>query len=80
MTTLVIEDNSVQARQFVQYVRTLPFVTVKNEDKQAANGAALAEGKSAVRLSDKFRGAFSKEAGESFREHIKTMREEWDSI
>jgi hypothetical protein len=77
MTTLVIEDNSVQARQFVRYVRTLPFVRVKKEDKPAA---VLAEDKSAVRLSDKYRGAFSKEASESFLAHTKNMREEWDSI
>ena len=31
MTTLVIEDNSVQARQFIKFVRTLPFVTVRKE-------------------------------------------------
>jgi hypothetical protein len=31
MTTLIIEDNSVQARQFIKFVRTLPFVTVKKE-------------------------------------------------
>jgi len=33
-----------------------------------------------TKLSDKFRGVFSKEAGESFMEHTKNMREEWDSI
>ena len=33
-----------------------------------------------TKLSDKFRGVFSKEAGESFMEHTKSMREEWDSI
>jgi len=32
------------------------------------------------KLSDKFRGVFSKEAGKSFMEHTKNMREEWDSI
>jgi hypothetical protein len=33
-----------------------------------------------TKLSDKFRGVFSKEAGKSFMEHTKNMREEWDSI
>ena len=33
-----------------------------------------------TKLSDKFRGVFSKEAGKSFMEHTKSMREEWDSI
>ena len=32
------------------------------------------------KLSDRFRGAFSKEAGKSFIEHTKASREEWDSI
>ena len=36
--------------------------------------------KSATRLSDMFRGVLSKESAESFTEHIKTMREEWDDI
>jgi hypothetical protein len=79
MTTLVIEENSVQARQFVKYVRTLPFVTVKGEEA-SANGAALNEVKPAGRLSDMFRGVLSAESGDSFNAHIKTMREEWDDI
>jgi len=33
-----------------------------------------------TKLSDKFRGVFSKEAGESFMEHTKNMREEWNCI
>ena len=36
--------------------------------------------KPAMRLSDMFRGAFSKEDAESFIEHTKRMREEWDDI
>jgi|GEM_PF-6977770 len=30
------------------------------------------------RLSDKYRGVFSKEQGENLNKHIKQMREEWD--
>jgi len=36
--------------------------------------------KPTTRLSDKFRGVFSKESAESFNEHIKTMRNEWNDI
>jgi len=36
--------------------------------------------KPATRLSDMFRGVFSKEDAQSFNEHVKTMREEWDNI
>jgi|GEM_PF-6879339 len=31
MTTVIIEDNTPQAKKFVQYVRTLPFAKVKKE-------------------------------------------------
>ena len=36
--------------------------------------------KPATRLSDKFRGVFSKEDAKNFNEHIKTMRNEWTDI
>jgi len=31
MTTVIIEDSSVQAKRFVEFVRTLPFAKVKTE-------------------------------------------------
>ncbi len=31
------------------------------------------------KLSDKYRGIFSKEQGEELNKHIKQMREEWNS-
>jgi len=34
MTTVLIEDNHVQAKSFVEYARTLPFVTVVTEKKK----------------------------------------------
>jgi hypothetical protein len=35
--------------------------------------------KPAIRLSDMFRGALSKESAESFIKHTQIMREEWDT-
>ena len=35
---------------------------------------------SKIRLSDKYRGVFSKDAGKSFKEHTQLMREEWNNI
>ena len=32
-----------------------------------------------IKLSDKYRGVFSKEDAKSFNEHTQQMREEWDS-
>jgi len=36
--------------------------------------------KPSTRLSEMFRGVFSKEDAESFNEHVKRMRDEWDNI
>ena len=33
MTTVVIDNSSPQAKQFLKFVRTLPFATVKREKK-----------------------------------------------
>ena len=38
------------------------------------------EPKSTVRLSDLFRGVFSKDDAESFNKHTQTMRNEWPDI
>jgi hypothetical protein len=35
---------------------------------------------SKTKLSDKYRGVFSKEDAKRFKEHTQTMREEWDNI
>jgi len=35
MTTVLIEDNHVQAKSFVEYARTLPFATVITERKKS---------------------------------------------
>jgi len=35
MTTIIIEDNDVQANTFIDYVRTLPFATVVETKKKS---------------------------------------------
>ena len=35
MTTMIIEENSVQAKQFIKYARTLPFTTVVGGKKKS---------------------------------------------
>jgi len=35
MTTVVIEDNDVQAKSFIEYIRTLPFATVVGTKKKS---------------------------------------------
>ena len=41
MTTVIIEDNSIQARNFVEYARTLPFTTIVAEKKMSFEEAAM---------------------------------------
>ncbi|MDR2146539.1 MAG: hypothetical protein LBE91_08805 [Tannerella sp.] len=40
MTTLIIEDNSLQAKQFIRYARTLPFANVLETKKKSFEEAA----------------------------------------
>ena len=35
MTTIIIEENSPQARQLLEYIKTLPFATVMEEKKKS---------------------------------------------
>ena len=35
MTTMIIEDNSVQAKHFINFARTLPFATVVETKKKS---------------------------------------------
>jgi hypothetical protein len=55
-------------------VETLRATSLASEDRINSPNATLSK---TPRLSDQFRGVFSKEAGESFLKHIKEMREEW---
>jgi len=43
MTTMIIEENSVQARQFIKYARTLPFTQIKKEKAKAEHEFNLYE-------------------------------------
>ena len=46
MTTVIIREDNLQAKQFIKFVRTLPFAEVKRERKkpQSAWDKAIAEG------------------------------------
>jgi len=41
MTTILIESNNVQARNFVEYARTLPFTTVLEPEKKSFEEAGV---------------------------------------
>ncbi len=40
MTTIFIEENSPQAKQLLEYIKTLPFATVIEEKKENFHEAA----------------------------------------
>lgn len=40
MTTIIIEENSPQAKQLLEYIKTLPFATVVEEKKKSFREAA----------------------------------------
>lgn len=40
MTTIIIEENSPQAKKLLEYIKTLPFATVVEEKKKSFREAA----------------------------------------
>ena len=40
MTTVIIEENCLQAKQLLEYIKTLPFATVVEEKKKTFEEAA----------------------------------------
>lgn len=40
MTTIIIEENSPQARQLIAYIKTLPYATVVEEKKKSFRESA----------------------------------------
>ena len=44
MTTMIVEENSTQARIFVEYARTLPFVKIRENKTKNTWNEAIAEG------------------------------------
>ena len=40
MTTVIIENNSSQAKQLLEYIKTLPFATVVEEEQKSFSQAS----------------------------------------
>ena len=40
MTTIIIEDSSLQAKQLLEYIKTLPFATIVENKKESFSEAA----------------------------------------
>ncbi|MCL2039404.1 MAG: hypothetical protein FWG85_03130 [Bacteroidetes bacterium] len=43
MTTILIKDNNVNAKQFLEFARTLPYVEIVNEHSIPKYNAAVTE-------------------------------------
>ena len=63
MTTVLIEENSPQAKKLLEYIRTLPFATVVEEKKKSFREAA--EECNAVSV-DTFIGELDRQINEHF--------------
>jgi hypothetical protein len=71
MNTILLQINNQPALNLLYEMQALDLVKVLKE-------YPLPETK--TKLSDKYRGVFSKEAGKSFKEYTRLMREEWSNI
>ena len=69
MQTVLIEIDNQKAFNLLQELEQLHILRIIKEN--------VLESK--TKLSDKYRGVFSKEDAESFMQHTQTMRKEWDN-
>ena len=69
MQTLIIEIDDQKAFQLLQELEGLKILRIVKENQPETK----------TKLSDKYRGVFSKEDALSFNAHTQTMRKEWDN-
>ncbi len=69
-TTLLIQVTNQKALGLLHELEELQLIKVLKENFAPAK----------TKLSDKYRGVFTKEDAKSFNEHIQQMRSEWDNI
>jgi hypothetical protein len=70
MDTMLIQVTNQKAVGLLHELEELNLIKVLKENIDPAK----------PKLSDKYRGILSKEEGEKLNEHIKQMRNEWNSI
>jgi hypothetical protein len=71
MNTILLQVNNQPTLNLLYEMQALDLVKVLEEHPLPL---------SKTKLSDKYRGVFSKEAGKSFKKHTQLMRKEWDNI
>ena len=70
-STMTIQVSNQKAMDILNNMCSLQLIKVLNETPVLPTN---------TRLSEKYRGAFSKEDAQSFDTHYKTMRDEWNNI
>lgn len=68
--TMLIEVTDQKARRLLHELEELNLIKVLKENPDTEK----------IKLSEKYKGVFSKEDARSFDEHTKKMREEWGSF
>jgi len=66
--TLVIKITNKKAVKLLHDLEELNLIKILDETVKPP----------VIKLSDKYRGVFSKEDAKSFNEHTQTLRKEWD--
>ena len=69
MQTVIVEIRNKKAFQLLQELEGLHVLKIIKEN--------VLENK--TKLSDKYKGVFSKEDAKNFNKHTQTMRKEWDN-
>lgn len=62
-TTIIIDDNSIQAKQLIEYIKTLPFAKVVDNKKNTLEEAAAEYGSVSV---DEFIGELRNQVDKHF--------------
>lgn len=70
MDTMLIQLTNQKAAGLLHEMEELHLIKVLKENITTAN----------PKLSDKYKGIFTKEEGQKLNEHIQQMRREWNSI
>jgi hypothetical protein len=69
MQTVLIEVENQNAVHLLQELEKPHILKIINENVE----------KTSTRISDKYKGVFSKEDAASFNQHTQSMRKEWDN-
>jgi protein tyrosine/serine phosphatase len=70
MQTILVEINNPKAFTLLQELEDLKIIKILKDNVLKTN----------LKLSDKYKGVFTKKDAENFNKHTQIMRKEWDNI